>query len=52
MFFSTYETAKNLIGKTFPEKKHSPFAHMAAAACGETVRSLRLWLLGRPAESR
>uniref|UniRef100_K3WK77 S-adenosylmethionine transporter n=1 Tax=Globisporangium ultimum (strain ATCC 200006 / CBS 805.95 / DAOM BR144) TaxID=431595 RepID=K3WK77_GLOUD len=35
MFFSTYETSKNLIGKNFPEIKHSPFAHMAAAATGE-----------------
>ncbi|KAF1330136.1 S-adenosylmethionine mitochondrial carrier protein, partial [Globisporangium splendens] len=39
MFFSTYETSKNLIGKYFPEIKHSPFAHMAAAATGEMVRS-------------
>lgn len=39
MFFSTYETSKNLIGTYLPEHKHSPFAHMAAAASGETVRA-------------
>ncbi|KAJ0400231.1 hypothetical protein P43SY_006195 [Pythium insidiosum] len=35
LFFSAYETSKNVIGRIAPEHKNSPFAHMSAAAVGE-----------------
>lgn len=37
LFFSAYETSKKVIGYYLPEQKHSPLAHMAAAASGEMV---------------
>ncbi|DBA02405.1 TPA: hypothetical protein N0F65_007224 [Lagenidium giganteum] len=40
LFFSTYETSKRMIGIYLPEHKHSPVAHMAAAASGEMAACL------------